>query len=69
MVGKSLRGDLPNMLEKLKPWMPIIITVAGAIVTALTPQANAFWSMHPTATIMFAGVLGVVKNLLPSPIK
>lgn len=55
-------------MNTLKAWLPIMITIGTAVAAAVTPQANAFWGAHPTATIIFAGVWGVVKGLLPSPI-
>jgi hypothetical protein len=57
------------LMNTLKAWIPIIITVGTAAVAALTPTATAFWGAHPTASIILAGVWGVVKGLMPSPIK
>jgi hypothetical protein len=55
-------------MNTFKSWLPIIVTVGTAAAAALSPTATAFWSAHPTASIVLAGVWGVVKGLLPSPI-
>lgn len=49
-------------------WIPIIVTIAGTVIGALTPAIQAFIIKHPEAMTIVAGVYAILKNLLPSPV-
>ena len=55
-------------MTKFKQWLPILITIAGTVIAALTPAVQDFWSKHPETTTVIAGVWALIKGLLPSPV-
>lgn len=56
-------------MNSFKSWIPILITIGTAVVAAVTPNIQHFWSAHPTVTVVLAGVWAVIKGLLPSPLQ
>ena len=49
-------------------WIPVIVSVGGVVVTALSPTIQHFWASHALASTTILSTWGVVKYLLPSPI-
>ena len=56
------------MYPKLKPYWPVIVTVAGFLLQALTPAAHTFWLSHPVVAAGINAVWAKVNLLLPSPV-
>jgi hypothetical protein len=55
--------------HRMKKWLPILLTVAGTLVTALSPAVQGFWGHHPEVASGVIGGWAVVKGLLPSPLQ
>jgi hypothetical protein len=49
-------------------WLPTILAVVGMLVTAFTPQFQAYVASHPAVMAAVAGVYSILTHLLPSPI-
>lgn len=52
----------------IKKWFPTLLTIGLTAITAFVPGAQHFWSNHPEASALVAGVYAVAKGLLPSPV-
>jgi len=57
------------MSDFFKKYAPTILTVVGVIVTAATPQIQAYLSAHPTFATFLFGLGTIFAHFYPSPIK
>lgn len=53
----------------MKKWIPMVITFAGMLVTALSPAVQSFWGHHADLAVIVIGGWAAVKGLLPSPLQ
>jgi hypothetical protein len=53
----------------LAKYWPLLVTLLGALSPSLSPTVSAFWTGHPQAVAVIAGVYAAVKFLLPSPLQ
>jgi len=53
---------------QLKKCWPMLLTVAGFVIQAVTPAAHSFWLVHPVAAALVNAVWAKVNLLLPSPV-
>jgi hypothetical protein len=53
----------------MKKWLPMVATISGAMAPLFSDSVKNFWSAHPAAVAVMAGVWATIKWLLPSPIQ
>jgi len=49
-------------------YLPVAISVLGAIVTLVSPGVQAFWAAHPEVAASVGGIVALMLGLLPSPL-
>jgi hypothetical protein len=65
-IELSKKGGLMN--DKLKPWIPMIITVGGTLASAIVPTIQGWVVMHPTVAVLAGGIWAAYKGLSKSPL-
>ena len=56
-------------MATFKKYLPLLLTIVGALAPAVSPAVAGFWSAHPTVVASVAGVWAAFKWLLPSPLQ
>jgi hypothetical protein len=56
-------------MDKVKKYLPLVITLLGALAPVISPVVEGFYSKHPEGVALLAGAWASLKWLLPSPIK
>jgi hypothetical protein len=56
-------------METFKKYLPLILTLVGALSPMISPVVQGFYARHPEAVAGVAGAWATFKWLLPSPLQ
>lgn len=77
ILQKLIRDNVNDAIRQFKAgqgeqvmskWLPLLMTILGSVVTAVTPSVQSLLGAHPVATSIIGGVIGIILHFLPSPV-